>query len=224
MNQQAMPSAPSLMTSPVLRFEDIDAVYFHAQFVVLLGQERDVGLAEDDEEVAFAGVLEVVRHVEVGVHAGLEHRDAAELVEFGGVRLVVEGAGDEDIEVGIAGFARGGDEIGARDGAELGADEDGGALLGLAFEVAAFGADSSPGQGVSAVKVILSSLCACCTPAVLRFSRIIWGKVCFSPYSAAASATLGSINSSFSSTPSTRCGLRLSTVKGPATRTFFLSS
>ena len=33
-----------------------------------------------------------------------------------------------------------------------------------------------------------------------------------------------SINSSFSSTPSTRWGLRLSTVKGPATRTVFLSS
>ncbi len=33
-----------------------------------------------------------------------------------------------------------------------------------------------------------------------------------------------SISSSFSSTPSTRCGQRLSTVKGPATRTFFLSS
>ena len=33
-----------------------------------------------------------------------------------------------------------------------------------------------------------------------------------------------SISSSFSSTPSTRCGERLSTVKGPATRTFFLSS
>ena len=42
-------------------------------------------------------------------------------------------------------------------------------------------------QGVSAVKVILSSLCACCTPAVLRFSRIIWGKDCLAPYSALSS-------------------------------------
>ena len=35
--------------------------------------------------------------------------------------------------------------------------------------------------------MILSSLCACCTPAVLRFSRIIWGKDCFAPYSAPSS-------------------------------------
>ena len=35
------------------------------------------------------------------------------------------------------------------------------------------------------MKVILSSLCACWTPAVLRFSRIIWGKVCFSAVASA---------------------------------------
>ena len=40
----------------------------------------------------------------------------------------------------------------------------------------------------------------------------------------ALSASSGSISSSFSSTPSTRCGDRLSTVNGPATRTFGLSS
>ena len=65
----------------------------------------DVGFAEDDEQVALAGVLEVVGHVQVGVHAGLEDRDAAELVEFGGVGLVVEGAGDEHVETGVGGFA-----------------------------------------------------------------------------------------------------------------------
>ena len=111
-------------------------------------QQVDVRLAEDDEEVAFAGVLEVVGHVQVGVHAGLEHGDAAELVELRGVRLVVEGAGDQHIETGIAGLAGGGDQVGALDGAELRADEDGGALLGLAFHVAAFGADevARPGR------------------------------------------------------------------------------
>ena len=41
------------------------------------------GLAEDDEEVALAGVLEVFGHVQVGVHTGLEHRDAAEIGELG---------------------------------------------------------------------------------------------------------------------------------------------
>ncbi len=63
-----------------------------------LGQDDDVRLAEDDEEVALAGVLEIVGHVQVGVHAGLQHGDAAELAEFRGVCLVVEGAGDQHIE------------------------------------------------------------------------------------------------------------------------------
>ena len=93
------------------------------------GQDVDVRLAEDDEQVALAGVLQVVGHVQVGVHAGFEHGDAAELVELGGVGLVVEGAGDQHVEAGVAGLAGGGHQIGARDGAELRADEDGGALL-----------------------------------------------------------------------------------------------
>ena len=47
-----------------------------------------------------------------------------ELVEFGGVGVVVEGAGDQHVEAGVARLARGGDEIGARDRAEFRADED----------------------------------------------------------------------------------------------------
>ena len=60
-------------------------------------------------------------------------------------RLVVESAGDQHIKVGIARFARGLHQIGPRDGAELWADEDGGALFGsrfrVAFDVAPFCAD-----------------------------------------------------------------------------------
>ena len=38
--------------------------------LALLGwEDRNVRLAEDDKEVAFAGVLEIVGHVQVGVHA-----------------------------------------------------------------------------------------------------------------------------------------------------------
>jgi hypothetical protein len=127
MNQQAMPSGPSLR----LRrsgVEDVDAVHLHAQLAVLLVVSVDVGLAEDHEQVALARVLQVLGHVQVGVHAGLEHGDAAELAELRGVRLVVEGAGDQHVEAGVAGLARGGDEIGALDGAELRTDEDGRAL------------------------------------------------------------------------------------------------
>ena len=39
----------------------------------------DVGLAEDGEQVAGAGLLELLAHQQVGVHPHQEHRDAAEL-------------------------------------------------------------------------------------------------------------------------------------------------
>jgi hypothetical protein len=74
-------------------------------------EDVDVGLAEDHEQVALARVLQVLGHVQVGVHPGLEHRDAAEFAELRGVGLVVEGAGDHDVEVSVAGLAGGGDQI-----------------------------------------------------------------------------------------------------------------
>ena len=82
--------------------------------------------------------------MQVGVHARLEDRDAAELAELRGVRLVAERAGDQHVVVGVGGFAGGGDEIGPGDGAELGADEDARAAFGASFrvtlDVAAFSA------------------------------------------------------------------------------------
>ncbi len=60
-----------------LGFEDIDAVDFDPELAVILWEQGDVWLAEDDEEVALAGVFEVFSDVEVGIHAGLEDRDAA---------------------------------------------------------------------------------------------------------------------------------------------------
>ena len=75
-------------------------------------QDVDVRLAEDDEEVALAGGLQFAAHVEVGVHPGLKDRDAAELAELAGVCLVVERAGDEDVEAGVAGLAGCLDEVG----------------------------------------------------------------------------------------------------------------
>ena len=135
-----------------LRMEHVHTVHLHAEFAVLFRQEGDVWLTEDDEEVTLAGVLEVLGHVEVRVHAGLKHGDATEFTELCGVGLVVEGAGDQHIEPGIASLTGGGDEVGALDGAELGADEDGGALLRLAFQVAAFGASELPRSKLRGIK------------------------------------------------------------------------
>ena len=109
--------------------EDVHAVDLYLDLSVLGVEYVDIRLAKDDKEVALAGVFEVVGHVEVGVHAGLEDRDAAEFVELGGVGLVIEGAGKQNIESGVGGLADSLHEIGAGDGAEFRADEDGGAFF-----------------------------------------------------------------------------------------------
>jgi len=61
------------------------------------------------------------------------------------MRVVVKRAGNEYIEVGIAGLTRGGHQIGAGDGTELWTDEDRRAFLtaglGVALNIAALGAD-----------------------------------------------------------------------------------
>ena len=105
------------------------------------GEQVDVRLAEDDEEVALAGVLQVVGHVQVGVHARLEHGDAAELAELGGVRLVVEGAGDQHVEAGVAGLARGGTRSARWTVPNSGPMKMAARFSVVAFQVAAFGAD-----------------------------------------------------------------------------------
>ena len=81
--------------------------------------------------------------MQVGVHARLQHGDAPELAELRGVRFVVEGAGNEHVEVRVTRLAGGGHQIRARDGAELRSDEDRGPPLdgrvALAFQVAPVG-------------------------------------------------------------------------------------
>ena len=83
--------------------------------------------------------------------------------------VVVEGAGDEDIEAEIPGLARGLHQIRAGDGAELRADVDAGALdrgvRGIALGVAAFpadhlgagkGGDGAEGEAVFLVRLLNS--------------------------------------------------------------------
>ena len=89
--------------------EDIDSVDFDLDLLIARFCDFDVGFTKDDKEVARSGVFEVVGHVQVGVHAGFEDGDAAELGEVGGVGIVAEGTGNQNIEPGIAGFTGGGD-------------------------------------------------------------------------------------------------------------------
>ena len=79
----------------------------------------------------------------------LEDGNAAEAIELRGVGLVVERAGNQHVETGVARLARRGHEVGAGHRAELLADEDPGAplrpRLSPAVDVAALGADVRTG-------------------------------------------------------------------------------
>ena len=125
--------------------EDVHALDPYPDVIAAVLQDVDIGLAEDDEEVALAGVLEIAGHVKVGVHARLEHRDATELLELRGVGVVAEGAGNQHVEPGVGRLTCGGNQIRARDGAELRPDEDASAARGTrfaaAFHIAPLGAD-----------------------------------------------------------------------------------
>ncbi|MNG22141.1 hypothetical protein D3C84_1065970 [compost metagenome] len=57
--------------------EYVHAINFDFDLTVIGGNDVDIRLTEDDKQVAFAGVLEVFGHVQVGVHTGLEHWNAA---------------------------------------------------------------------------------------------------------------------------------------------------
>src|SRR5690606_19152072 len=150
-----------------LWLEDVDAVDLDPDLSVVGVEHVDVGFAEDHEQVALAGVLEVLGHVQVGVHARLEYGDAAQLGEFAGVGVVVDGAGNQHVETGVGGFARGIDQVRADHGAELGADEDGCALYLSTLtlpspasrrrgrKVATFGADQLAGPGLQGGEVDL---------------------------------------------------------------------
>jgi hypothetical protein len=119
----------------------VDSLDLHPKLAVLLRQHVDVGFAEDDKQIALARILEILGHVQVGVHARLEHRDAAELVEFGRVGVEVERAGDQHVKARVPRLARGEHQVLSLDGAEFGTDEDGRSPLGFSLKVTPLGAD-----------------------------------------------------------------------------------
>jgi hypothetical protein len=65
-----------------------------------------------------------------------------------GVGVAIDGAGNQHVESGFRSFARGGHEVHARQGAELGANQDTRTPLRFAFLEAAFGADIFAGPGL----------------------------------------------------------------------------
>ena len=103
--------------------EYVHTVYLDSHLAAFGFENVDVRLAEDDEEVAFADILEVVGHVQVCVHARIEHGDTTQLIELRGMRVVVKGASDEHIEIGITGLSCRRNQIRAGNDAEFRAVE-----------------------------------------------------------------------------------------------------
>ena len=74
--------------------------------------------------------------MEIGVHPCFEYGDFTEFVEISGVRFVGESTSYQEIEVGVRRLAGSLDEVGTRDGAKFGTDEDAGAFLVAGVRVA----------------------------------------------------------------------------------------
>ena len=117
-------SGPTRLDVAGLRFEHIDTFDLNPNLVRADLLDRNVRLAEDDEQVAGAGVLQFAGHVQIRVHPRLQDRDAADAVEFRRASIEVKGAGDHHIEPGGGRLTRGVDKVRARDDTKFRADQD----------------------------------------------------------------------------------------------------
>lgn len=120
----------------------IHPVDLDLQLIALL-QNVDVRLTRNNKQIAFAGILEIFSHVQVGVHACFECRYVTKLVEIGGVCLVVEGASNQHVKFRSPALQAAATKSGRATVPNSGPDEDGSTLLDAALwiDVAAFGAD-----------------------------------------------------------------------------------
>jgi hypothetical protein len=107
-----------------LWFEDIYSVDSYSNLSVRVGDQVDIWLSKDNEEISLAGVLEILCHMQIGIHPGYENGHVPERVELGGVGFIVECTGDQDIETCISRFACSRNEVCAEDGSKLWANED----------------------------------------------------------------------------------------------------
>lgn len=91
--------------------ENINALDLDLQLAPGGRQQFDIGFVEDDKEIALPGILEVFGHVKIGIHPGLQNRDAAKLMKLTGMRVEIERAGDEHVELGVGCLPCSPDEI-----------------------------------------------------------------------------------------------------------------
>lgn len=128
--------------------EDVDAVDLDLDLAAGRIEDFHVWFAEDDEEVALAGVLQVLGHVQVGVHAGFQDGERAKAIEVGRLGVEIEGAGDQYVEAGVRCLAGGSRDLAACQRAKFRADQDRRAFFHrAAIGIAAFGGDVIAGPG-----------------------------------------------------------------------------
>ena len=65
-----------------LGFEYVHPVDLHLHLIAVR-DDLDVGFTEHHEQVPGAGVLQIIRHVQVGVHPGPEYLQRPQLVQVG---------------------------------------------------------------------------------------------------------------------------------------------
>jgi hypothetical protein len=121
--------------------ENIDSLDPDADLIVINWIDLDVWFAEHDEQIAAGRGLQRVRHMQIGVHSGLQDWNTTKAIEFSRMRIEIEGAGDDDIEVDLTSLLCGGNEIGTRDYTEFGTNEDRCTAFLIPLHIAAFAAD-----------------------------------------------------------------------------------
>ena len=60
----------------------INAIDLKLDLVVIPVENIDIGFAKDNEKIAFARVLQIIGHVEIGIHSRFEYGNTTELIEL----------------------------------------------------------------------------------------------------------------------------------------------
>ena len=73
--------------------------------------------------------------MQIGIHPGLEHRDATKLLELRGHRIVVKSTRNQNVETSIPSLARRKHQIGSLDRSKLRSNHDRGATIGVLLSI-----------------------------------------------------------------------------------------
>src|SRR5689334_9939021 len=138
MNHNAIVSGPPDSISPVCGLNTSTPLILTRICLSPAGSIAISGSPKTTNRLPVPVFFSLAGHMQIGVHPRLQDRDAADPFELGRMGVEIEGAGDHDVEPGVGRLTRRLDQVGARHGAEFGAEKDRGAPLVITLEVAAF--------------------------------------------------------------------------------------